>query len=179
MSLESLPAEVLNNILYRTSPASHLAVNLASHTLYTATRNVTRRVREELSMVDLLELEEWPRYDGARYREPNLKQPIHGLDFFGCSYCLRLRSAGKFSNAMMKGRRGKHGLGTVAERLQRFCISCGVKQGRYQRGTYMQYGGAFGGYGFVCLKCGRFTIAKSGLEFEVAQRTCAHCCTAL
>ena len=122
----------------------------------------------------------WPAYAGVCSRPDHAKQPIAGHDFFACSLCLKLRSAGKFSNAMMKGKRGKLGSGTVRERRSRFCIPCGVAHHKYQRGTQLQFGGARrgarGGYGFVCRGCGKFE--EVGYSFERADfslRICDPC----
>src|SRR5437667_362818 len=81
-----------------------------------------------------------------------------------CSYCLKVRSASRFSNAMMKGRRGKHSSVSWGrdERLDRFCIDCGVAFGRYIPGTKFEFGGSCatgdsgGGRGIVCYGCRKF-----------------------
>jgi len=125
-------------------------------------------------MADLLEIERWPEYNAPEYEPPESKQPDL-QDFFACRLCLKIRSACKFSNAMMKGKRGKLGTGTVTDRSQRFCIPCGIAHGIYQRGTYLQFGGAVGGYGFVCRGCGKFELTRYGCETQAAKRTCAAC----
>ena len=109
------------------------------------------------TIVDLLEIEHWPVYNGAKTQERGMQQPFRGHDFFACSICLRIRSAGKFSNAMMRGKRGKLGSGSLTDRRKRFCIPCGIAQGRYRKGVTMQFGGAFGAEGKVCNDCGCFT----------------------
>jgi len=72
------------------------------------------------------------------------KQP-DWQDFFACHLCLKISSACNFSNAMMKGKRGKLGTGTVAERARHLCIPCGIAHRIYPRGTYLQFGGGRGG----------------------------------
>ncbi|KAF1974520.1 hypothetical protein BU23DRAFT_461388, partial [Bimuria novae-zelandiae CBS 107.79] len=118
-------------------------------------------------MADLLEIERWPEYNAAEHRPAESKQPVDQQDFFACYLCLKIRSASKFSNAMMKGKRGKLGTGSEAEKIGRFCITCGIAHGRYQRGIRIQFRGAFGGHGFVCRSCGNFE--------QEAQRACTSC----
>ncbi|PVH92249.1 hypothetical protein DM02DRAFT_472497, partial [Periconia macrospinosa] len=159
-----LPSETLHEIQASLSYSSQLALRLTCREIHgkliDPTKFVTlspRRgnapIRRTYDIYDLLEIEQWPTYTGVRGRPEYAKQPIAGHDFFACSLCLKLRSAGKFSNAMMKGKRGKLGSGTVEERRSRFCIPCGVAHNRYQKGTQLKFGGASGGYGFVCLEC--------------------------
>lgn len=125
------------------------------------------------SMADLLEIEQWPEYNAAKFMPLQCRQPGQ-LDFFACHLCLKIRSADRFANAMMKGRRGKLGEGTVEERSKRFCIPCGTTRGKYQRGTYLRFGGASGQHGFVCRRCGRFETGYHS-EVPVAERRCAVC----
>jgi len=86
---------------------------------------------------------------------------------------------------MMKGKRGKRsrvvGPGG-SERLSRFCIDCGIRYGRYQRGETFDFGGAQmgsygegigGGRGLVCLDCGRFSRVPD--DQVRANRLCASC----
>lgn len=68
-------------------------------------------------------------------------QPIAQADFFACHICSKIRSAEYFSNAMMKGRRGKLSNVPSKERNSRFCIPCGMRSDRYIPGVYIQYGG--------------------------------------
>lgn len=165
--LLNLPVETLHKIQALLSYASQLALRLTCHELHAKLIDPTKlitlyprrgndRIQRTYDIDDLLEIERWPTYMGVLGRPEYVKQPIAGHDFFACSLCLKLRSAGKFSNAMMKGKRGKLGSGTVEERRSRFCIPCGIAQNRYRRGTELRFGGAGGGYGFVCLKCGSF-----------------------
>lgn len=185
--LSNLPDETLGEIQASLSYASQLALRLTCRelhakltdpdkptTIYQQVENSP--IQQAYDIYDLLEIEQWPAYTGVHGRPEHVKQPIAGHDFFACSLCLKLRSASKFSNAMMKGKRGKLGSGTVEERRSRFCIPCGVAQDRYRRGTQLQYGGAGGGYGFVCLGCGSFNGV--GYSFERASfslRLCDSC----
>jgi hypothetical protein len=76
-------------------------------------------------MKDLLEIERWSGYNAAQYRPAEPKQPVDYEDFFACCLCLKIRFARKSFNAMIKGKRGKLGNGTIAERSGRFCINLG------------------------------------------------------
>lgn len=128
-------------------------------------------------MADLLEIEKWACYDSASSRPEGKQQPIDRLDFFACRYCLTIRPAGYFSNAMMKGKRGKHGLGTLEEKSERFCIPCGVEREIYVPGTYIQFGGAGFKEGFVCRRCTCFNTARYCSEKQVKSRICRNCWT--
>ncbi|EEQ33489.1 conserved hypothetical protein [Microsporum canis CBS 113480] len=110
---------------------------------------------------DLVEIEMWPAYNAAGHRLHGLTQPVPGYDFFACSLCLKIRSASYFSNAMMKSKRGKLGTGSIEQRSRRYCIPCGVSHGHYGREAIIRYGGAGGGFGSVCHKCGKFMILES------------------
>lgn len=138
------------------------------------------------SMADLVQIERWPCYDRAATAEDHFKQAIDGADFFACYLCLRIRSALKFSNAMMKGKRGKKSLPAIQNsdcRLRRFCIDCGIKSNLYIAGTTFQYGGAWlgwneegGGYGLVCLQCRQFRhVSYTSTGEGVLTRKCSSC----
>ena len=160
--LVSLPEEVLLLVSSRCDYATALALSLTCTDL--------RHLRpQSYGMTDLLQIERWPCYDFAGQAEDHLKQPLTGLDYFACSLCLRLRSAAKFSNAMMKGKRGKHSRNinnSPQGGLRRFCIDCGIKYGRYQAGAIFEFGGVRvshldreygGGDGLVCRQCHSFS----------------------
>ena len=117
----------------------------------------------------------FPTYNSAKYTPLECRQPVDQRDFFACHLCLRIRSAGKFANAMMKGKRGKLGMGSVAERSRRFCIPCGVAHQKYQQGTCLQFGGASGTYGVVCCRCGEFGPIRHGCDSQLARKTCDTC----
>lgn len=125
-------------------------------------------------MTDLLEIERWPEYNGAEGKLGHEAQPIAGRDFFACYLCLKIRSATKFSNAMMKGKRGKLGSGTIAERWTRFCIDCGCKKKKFSPGTEFNFGGALGGTGFICFDCSIF-VNKCSYESKAIKRLCDEC----
>ena len=125
------------------------------------------------TIVDLSKIEQRPVYNAARARPEELKQPVDGRDFFACSVCLRIRSAGKLSNAMMKGKRGKLGSGTLVDKVTRFCIPCGVATKRYQRGTYLKFGGALRGSGKICSTCGQLSAISDCHDFEVNKCDCS------
>ena len=138
-----------------------------------------------LGTVDLLQIERWPQFDRAANAENHLKQALAGTDFFACYLCVRLRSASRFSNSMMRGRRGKRPESEIQGsdgRLSRFCIDCGIRYGRYKAGTTLQYGGAWlgistsrgGGHGLVCLRCKQFFRITCDSE-EMSTRVCSSC----
>jgi hypothetical protein len=187
-SLPDLPTEILLEVQTFLSYGSRIALRLTCRDLYAKvddpnqTTNTLLRLStssgseiKAYSMVDLLEIERWPEYNAAQYRSAESKQPVDYEDFFACCLCLKIRSASKFSNAMMKGKRGKLGNGTIAERIGRFCIKCGLAHGRYHRGVYLQFGGALGGYGFVCHRCGNFEHVRYDCDIQVAKRSCTRC----
>lgn len=187
-SLTGLPAEMLFEIYSCLSYGSRLALRLTCRDLYAKigdpNLNTTNHSHAPTSypsklkaytMADLLEIERWPVYNAAEYRPLQSRQANAGQDFFACFICLRIRSASKFSNAMMKGKRGKLGAGTIAERMRRLCIECGVRTGIYKRKTYIQFGGALGGSGFVCGTCGNFEVMRFRCSMEPAERICGSC----
>src|ERR1700761_8929116 len=117
-------------------------------------------------MTDLLEIELWPCYNSAPYREEYLRQPAAGSDFFACQFCLKIRSAKHFSNAMMKSKRGKLSPVPTNERQRRICITCGVTSNRFSPGTFTQFGGIRGGYGVLCIGCKKFKELESSFPNE-------------
>jgi hypothetical protein len=137
MALPSLPAELIDQISNKMSYGSRLALKLSCRELLEKTGLPTKRY----SMADLLEIEQWPEYNGAKSMPLESKQPSGQRDVFACHLCLKIRSADNFANAMMKSKRGKLGQGTVGERSERFCIQCGVKCRIYWAGTYVHFGG--------------------------------------
>lgn len=157
-----LPQEVLLSILSYCDYATALALSLTC-------KDLCGFRPCEYEMIDLLQIERWPCYNLAGQAEDHMKQPLVGRDYFSCYLCLRIRSVVKFSNAMMKGKRRKHSRATGDElqpRLNRFCIDCGIRYGRYQAGTVFDFGGArvgylyqelAGGQGLVCRKCRSFS----------------------
>ncbi|KAK6502483.1 hypothetical protein TWF506_003065 [Arthrobotrys conoides] len=164
-----LPNEILMNISNHLSYPSILAMRWACHALYDILRQV-----EVYEMADLLEIELWPLYNAAKDRPQNLKQAFPTCDFFACHLCLKIKRAEGFSNAMMKGKRGKLASGSFVNRVARFCISCGVSTGRYQPGVQFDYGGAGLSHGVVCRGCGKFNqfkgISRLGLCYSCLSR---------
>lgn len=186
--LPSLPVELLLEIQANLSYGSRVALRSTCRELYhkiddpgrrtngapTRHTNLAKATERGYGMRDLLEIEMWPEYNSARYRPAESRQPIPGADFFACYLCRKIRCASKFSNAMMKGKRGKLGNGSVAERSGRFCISCGIQVGIYKRGDWLQYGGALGSCAFVCRNCGSF-IPAGLLYLSIEERVCRGC----
>lgn len=132
-------------------------------------------------ILDLLHIEVWPCYN----RVP--QQPGPG-DFFACSYCLKIRPAVLFSNGMMKGQYAKFRSMNVPLvdsyqdivtlkiifKLERFCIPCGIKAGRYAPGTYIYFGGSMPGWGIVCSGCKTFLRVGWGSMYSGID--CDICC---
>ncbi|KFZ16052.1 hypothetical protein V501_02424, partial [Pseudogymnoascus sp. VKM F-4519 (FW-2642)] len=54
------------------------------------------------SMTDLLEIEQWPECNAAKFMPAEARQLTGQSDFFACHICLKILSADRFSNAMMK-----------------------------------------------------------------------------
>lgn len=188
-TLLDLPTESLLNIQGSLTYASRLALRLTCRDLcfgvenpYCATDELFREHTNPIqpttrvyNISDLLEIELWPEHNAAQFGSAQSKQPMCKLDYFACHICLKIRCASQFSNAMMKGKRGKLGEGTIADKAGRFCIPCGLTHGRYQRGVSFQLGGVFGGYGFVCRKCGGFKRVEVGCDARVTQKICTAC----
>lgn len=149
-----MPLEMLCAISEHLNYPSTVALRLSCRFLY---KSITQP--ERFGMTDLLEMELWPCYHPARERPDHLKQAFALIDYFACHICLKIKPALHFSNAMMKGRRGKFSDSALGARGGRFCISCGLATGRYHRGTQLDYGGMTGAgrlHGLVCKGCGKF-----------------------
>jgi len=182
-SILGLSPELLEITLSHCDYASSLALSLTCRAAY---QKMTTRREQRYSMTDLLQIELWPCYDGAGRAEDCLKQPLVNRDYFACYLCLRIRATTKFSNAMMKAKRGKHCLSRNDKqcgRSTRFCIDCGISSGRYLPGTTFDFGGGRfggldmlgGGRGVVCRSCKRFE-RTSPLSVG-ATSTCSSCLT--
>lgn len=171
LSLLCLPPELLVRIISYCDYPSTVALSLTCRILH---GRVPPSQHRRYDMKDLLEIERWPCYDGAADAEGQLKQAIFTRDYFACHLCLRIRATTKYSNAMMKEKRGKHRLSssdTSNRGSTRFCIDCGIRIGRYIPGTVFSFGGyrsggladtIGGGYGLVCLKCHHFGRVEWG-----------------
>ncbi|EEP78192.1 predicted protein [Uncinocarpus reesii 1704] len=178
MNLPNSPVEIILQISNYLTYASRFALTLTCKEIYFKTTDPNQLVpsarlttimpnTKAYDIEDLLEIERWPVYT-------TFDHGLRELNCFACHLCLKIRSAGQFSNAMMKGKRGKFG-GLSADR---FCIDCGVYYKRYARGTTMRFGGVCGGVGSVCQRCGRFRahigvaqntqkcMCSSGFDFE-------------
>ena len=158
----SLPTKLLSLILSSCDYAAALAFSMTCKQLNEFA------IHRKYSMADLLHIECWPCYDRVGQAEDHMKQPWAGWDCFACCLCLRIRSAVKFSNAMMKGKRGKPrrtDSGIQKTRSGRICIDCGIQRGIYQRGAILSFGGSelgyldddIGGRGLVCSRCRSFS----------------------
>jgi hypothetical protein len=163
--LLDLPLELLHRIIMSLDYVSALALQLSCRHLCAIVKTLKKSSQPQLSdrlnlyhMTDLLEIELWSSYHFAAEQQDNLKQPVPMLDFFACYICLKIKSAEKFSNAMMKGKRGKLSP-NATEKIHRFCIPCGTATGRYHKGSRFRFGGnpiGIGGEGIICYRCGRF-----------------------
>ena len=177
MPILSLPTEILLLIQSSCDYAAASALSMTCRKLHECAAH------RQYGMVDLLQIERWPCYDLAGQSEDHMKQPLAGRDYFSCCFCLRIRSAARFSNAMMRAKRGKHSQAMsddLGSRLSRFCIDCGVRHGRYQPGTKFSFGGAYitiqgrelgRGEGLVCQYCRSFSRLSSDLERQTRTYT--------
>ena len=178
LSLLAIPQEILDIITEDLPYASNLALRYSCRKLYTIVKPYSRlsKLKEttrgrDYDMVDLLEIEKWPCYNYSGYTTETIGQPMATLDYFACRLCLRIRSAGMFSDKMMKDMRGKQSPKGNEAAHCRFCIPCGIESGRYQKGIRLQYGGARidgGVFRMICFGCGR-------LEIEAEKRLCQTC----
>ena len=179
-SLLSLPIELLRIISHDLDYVSTVALKWTCWYLYRAIQvpgsvlnGLEGTCSRAYSMTDLLRIERWPCYHlFAAQPDDVFKQPTESHDFFACSICLKIRPARRFTNAMMKGRRGKLSPSLDLEGTTRFCIPCGIKTGRYVRGTSFKFGGSGGFFGCICLTCGVFEEETSPIG-----KTCMDCWT--
>ncbi|EPS37548.1 hypothetical protein H072_8823 [Dactylellina haptotyla CBS 200.50] len=156
-----LPVELVFEIAVYLNYPSSVALRLSCRSFYNTVKGPST-----YNMTDLLEMELWPFYHPAKERPDNLKCPFELDDFFACNVCLKLIPALNFSNAMMRGKRGKLSNEASNTRATRFCIQCGVRTGRYIRGTQFDYGGIGIRHGLVCKCCGRFKEFKSTSQLK-------------
>lgn len=163
-SLLTVPPKLIHKSFAQLDYASLAALELTFKSLCSTAKSFKNKLppirgnaNKNYTQRDLVEIEKWPIYDGARTAEPHMQQACQGRDSFACSLCLKIRSPAHFSNAMMRGKKGKHDSAT--QKLARFCIDCGISSYRYQPGVSFQYGGGYvmSMYGVVCKKCGLFS----------------------
>lgn len=142
----ALSPELLDMIVAFGDYASAVALSWTCRSLHA--RITTRN--QPYTMADLLEIEMWPCYNGAGQPGEEMKQALFGRDYFACHLCLRIRATDKFSNAMMRGKRGKHcysPIGKLSRRKTRFCTDCGIRTGKCIQGMTFGYSGAIFGFG--------------------------------
>ncbi|OAL74062.1 hypothetical protein A7D00_2091 [Trichophyton violaceum] len=182
MGLLTIPVELLDEITGYLTYSSRFALSLTCRTLHAWIDNLyctskkcdnplSERLAQSLCPVikpkDLFEMEMWPGY----LEQDNIRM-AHG--YFACGECVRLRRARHFTNAMMKGKRGKVGSGTIEQRSKRVCIQCCFRLGRFSPGTTFYFGGAeVDGYGIVCARC-RGYEEYEGYHWN-ASGTCSRC----
>ncbi len=179
MCIQNLPQELLLKICEDLDYASLVALRLLNHSFYSCITT------SAYSMADLINIEIWPVYNraGQSVSEDHERQPCAGLDYFACSYCLRVRSAIHFTNAMMKGKRGKFSPASAVDgRLDRVCIDCCMRYGRITGvGRLIRFGGACwddsdvnsGEYGIVCAGCRQFKRVRP--PWNEDRRRCEQC----
>lgn len=146
-----LPTEILLIITKELTYASLLSLRMTCRFF----RNLLSLPRPNCTIQDLLEIEIWAKYHPARDRPLESQHPTAD-DYFACSRCLKIKSSDNFSDAMMKGSRGKFANGMWINKDTRFCISCGINNEIYIPSTKLFYGGGRRNYGFVCNVCSRF-----------------------
>jgi hypothetical protein len=71
MALPGLPSELIDQISNNMSYGSRLSLKLSCHELLRKTDLPTKRY----SMADLLEIEKWPEYNGAKSKPYRLPSP--------------------------------------------------------------------------------------------------------
>lgn len=168
--LLSLPAELLSIILRHLDNSSKLALQWTCKSLYSVVGG--HWFSRTYTMMDLLEIERWPCFSTGQKGE-GTKRPIARLDYFACHIYFKIRSATYFSNAMMKGHRGKLSPILSPERMRRFCIPCGVRlKALPSRGESPIWRRDWRS-GIVCYECHHFKKAERLVEFK--ERTCAAC----
>jgi len=174
MHLDCLPPEALLEVIRPLDNASKAALTLTNHRFHQFIMNTKHMMLTyPLNMTDLLWIERWPVYDrvGHSSIEGELKQPISGTDYFACCRCRKIRDAIPFTNAMMRGKRGKHGFRLDAEK--RACIDCLIHLGSFtQVGVVIQFGGAILGGGGIGIFCGGCHAFK---QVGAAYRSKDHC----
>lgn len=174
MHLDCLPPEALLEVIRPLDNASKAALTLTNHRFHQFIMNTKHMMLTyPLNMTDLFWIERWPVYDrvGHSSIEGELKQPISGTDYFACCRCRKIRDAIHFTNAMMRGKRGKHGFKLDAEK--RACIDCLIHQGSFtQVGVVIRFGGAILGGGGIGIFCGGCHAFK---QVGAAYRSKDHC----
>lgn len=173
-TLPDLPSEIIHEIMKYLWYSTKLALRLTCHKLNIKAGGFPEP-DNSYDMEDLLNIEKWRAYTAAENMPPGRKRPDGDLDYFACHLCLRIRSAYNFTNAMMKGKRSKFNEDPDGDQNLRFCISCGVKHGRYGRGNFLRYGGRAELCGFVCRGCGKFVNATPYSAIQTAERKCSIC----
>ncbi|KAK6538540.1 hypothetical protein TWF694_010119 [Orbilia ellipsospora] len=164
----SLPTELILDISQYLNYPSIVALRLSCRHL-----NITIAQPAKYTMADLLEIEQWPAYHHVKYRDGGTKQPYAEVDYFACYICLKIKQAINFSNAMMRGKKGKLSDVLAPDRHGRFCIPCGISTGSYIRGSSFYYGGYGVRQGMVCVDCGLFKDKPWNANANV--RRCEEC----
>jgi len=166
-------------------------------------------------LFDLLLMECWPSFNTAaagqlnERHEPDIPASMRGklapTDCYACHICLRLRAQSHFAIAQTRGdkKRGRYTPTMLLERQEkvgyyvaalavegRYCLQCGTKEGKYQKGALLQFieeegvvcgeAGRLGarklviGVGIVCKRCGEFRRVQ-GESKEALRRLCGEC----
>lgn len=158
MSLEDLPAEILDHIAsYLTTYPALLALSWTSRTLYISLHaspsasslqrhSTNRDHRRRIPTRDLLTIETWTAFSPTPH--PSSSHEFHPVDVpdwaiphvrenkYACRLCRTLKPPRAFTGAMISGKRGKARPGAE----ERFCVACGVASQRYQKGALLQLG---------------------------------------
>lgn len=124
-----------------------------------------------------MQIELWPKFNGIGQpgRHGHDLQPCAAFDWFACHSCLKLRSAYHFTNAMMRGKRGKLSPTFSTETCKRVCIDCGIRTGQYLPGVEVEFGGSRNRnpYGIVCRVCRSFMPVLSKMQSKM--KICKEC----
>ena len=150
-SIHSLPNELLHKAISQLLPRDRLALRLTCYNF----KNRIPAEKPAWNMDDLVLIERWYCYNPVGLSTLQVRATE---DYFACSSCLKIRAARHFSNAMMKGPRGKRCPDPLKNKANtRKCLDCLTKIQHYPTGLLIEYGGLGGGHGFVCRDCYKFS----------------------
>ena len=132
-SLQGLSNEVCLAVVEHLDMSSFLALSLTSHHFHKLT-NLKEEFRRPLLREFTFRAQTLPQWQKDR------------KDGFACSICLKLLPRIEFTDTQTKGPRGRNG----GDQINRFCIPCGVKSGRFSPGSIVKQGDRLR---VVCWQC--------------------------
>lgn len=197
-----------------TTKATHVDDLRRAHIEVAAPPSPRRPTPGELRrcMFDLLILESYPCFNtSALSRIDDLPQDYLPktipLERYACHICLKLLPQSHFAPKETRGdcTRGRTPITILLERQaktsyydsflpleNRYCLSCGTKEGKYAKGALLQFIGEeyvvtgkpgecgarklVVGVGIVCKRCGEWKVCEEGMESKSAiRRLCKGC----